>query len=34
MGYINKEVLQKTKDKGFVYFWSRSKNRIWRNCIK
>ncbi len=29
LGYINKEALQKTKDSGWVYFWSRSKNRLW-----
>lgn len=29
LGYINKEALQKTKDEGWIYFWSRSRNRLW-----
>ncbi len=29
LGYINKEALQKTKNTGWVYFWSRSKKRLW-----
>lgn len=29
LGYINKAALQKTKDSGWVYFWSRSKNKLW-----
>lgn len=29
LGYINKEALEKTKDSGWVYFWSRSKNKLW-----
>lgn len=29
LGYVNKEALQKTQDCGFVYFWSRSKKRLW-----
>src|SRR3989344_7743060 len=29
LGYINKEALQKTKDEGWVYFWSRSRNKLW-----
>lgn len=29
MGYINMGALQKTKNTGWVYFWSRSKNRLW-----
>lgn len=29
LGYINKEALQKTKESGWVYFWSRSKKRLW-----
>lgn len=30
LGYINKEALEKTKDSGWVYFWSRSKKRLWK----
>ncbi len=29
LGYINKEALEKTKASGWVYFWSRSKKRLW-----
>lgn len=29
LGFMNQEALQKTKDTGWVYFWSRSKNRLW-----
>lgn len=29
LGYMNKEALEKTKETGWVYFWSRSKNRLW-----
>ncbi len=29
LGYINQEALQKTSESGWVYFWSRSKNRLW-----
>lgn len=29
LGYMNNEALQKTKETGFVHFWSRSKNRLW-----
>lgn len=29
LGYINKEALQKTEDSGWVYFWSRSKKKLW-----
>lgn len=29
LGYINKEALQKTLETGWVYFWSRSKKRLW-----
>lgn len=29
LGYINKEALQKTLKTGRVYFWSRSKKRLW-----
>lgn len=29
LGYIDKEALQKTKDEGWVYFWSRSRNKLW-----
>ncbi|MFH0773661.1 MAG: phosphoribosyl-AMP cyclohydrolase [bacterium] len=29
LGYMNKESLQKTIQTGFVYFWSRSRKRLW-----
>jgi phosphoribosyl-AMP cyclohydrolase len=29
LGYMNQEALQKTKQTGFVYFWSRNKKRLW-----
>lgn len=29
LGYMNKEALDKTKQTGLVYFWSRSKKRLW-----
>ena len=29
LGYMNEEALEKTKQTGFVYFWSRSKKRLW-----
>lgn len=29
MGYMNEEALKKTKGTGWVYFWSRSRNRLW-----
>lgn len=29
LGYINKEALQKTLETGWVYFWSRSRNKLW-----
>lgn len=29
LGYINKKALQKTLETGWVYFWSRSKKRLW-----
>lgn len=29
LGYMNDEALKKTKDTGWVYFWSRSRKRLW-----
>lgn len=29
LGYINNEALKKTKKEGYVWFWSRSKKRLW-----
>lgn len=29
LGFMNKEALQKTLKSGWVYFWSRSKKRLW-----
>lgn len=29
LGYMNKEAFKKTSQTGWVYFWSRSRNRLW-----
>lgn len=29
LGYMNKESLQKTIETGLVYFWSRSRKKLW-----
>jgi phosphoribosyl-AMP cyclohydrolase len=29
LGYMNLESLQKTIETSFVYFWSRSRNKLW-----
>lgn len=29
LGYMNEEALKKTKETGYVYFWSRSRNCLW-----
>ena len=29
LGYMNNEALKKTKKTGWVYFWSRSRNKLW-----
>lgn len=29
LGYMNKDALDKTTKEGFVWFWSRSKKRLW-----
>lgn len=29
LGYMNNDSLNKTINNGFVYFWSRSKNKLW-----
>ena len=29
LGYMSKETLNKTLESGFVYFWSRSRSRLW-----
>lgn len=29
LGYSSNESLAKTKKTGFVYFWSRSRNKLW-----
>lgn len=29
LGYMNSEALQKTIDTGWVYFWSRSRRKLW-----
>jgi phosphoribosyl-ATP pyrophosphohydrolase/phosphoribosyl-AMP cyclohydrolase len=30
LGYANAEALDRTTDTGFVHFWSRSRNELWR----
>lgn len=29
LGYMNGQALQKTKETGWVYFWSRKRNKLW-----
>jgi phosphoribosyl-AMP cyclohydrolase len=29
LGYMNETALNKTQESGYVYFWSRSKGRLW-----
>ena len=29
LGFMNEETLEKTKETGWVYFWSRNKKRLW-----
>lgn len=29
LGYMNREALQKTEQTGLVYFWSRSRQKLW-----
>lgn len=29
LGFMNQEALKKTLDSGSVYFWSRSRNKLW-----
>src|SRR3989344_2160745 len=29
LGYSNKESLEKTRETGLVYFWSRSRKKLW-----
>lgn len=30
VGYMNDQALLQTKQSGFVWFWSRSKQRLWK----
>ncbi len=30
LGYINKEALEKTLNTSWVYFWSRSREKLWK----
>lgn len=30
LAYMNEEALRATRETGFVHFWSRSRNRLWR----
>lgn len=40
VGYMNDEALIRTKNTGWVWFWSRSKKRLWKkgessgNCLR
>ncbi len=29
LGYMNQLALEKTQETGFVYFWSRSRQKLW-----
>ena len=29
LGYMNEEALQKTRQSGWVYFWSRKRQKLW-----
>ncbi len=29
LGFVNQEALQKTLESGWVYFWSRSRQKLW-----
>jgi len=29
LGYMNNEAFIKTKESGYVFFWSRKRNRLW-----
>ncbi len=29
LGYMNAQALEKTQQTGFVYFWSRSRKKLW-----
>lgn len=29
LGYMNQEAFQKTLESGWVYFWSRSRGKLW-----
>src|SRR5437879_5552638 len=29
LGFMNKEAFEKTKESGFVWFWSRSRKKLW-----
>lgn len=29
LGYMNQEALEKTRQEGYVYFWSRKRERLW-----
>lgn len=30
LGYMNREAFEKTMETGFVYFWSRERNKLWK----
>ena len=30
LGFMNQEAFDKTKQSGFVHFWSRSRKKIWK----
>ena len=33
LAYTNKESLELTKKTGNSWFWSRSRNKLWMNCL-
>lgn len=30
LGYMNREALKKTQESGFVWFWSRTRKKLWK----
>jgi len=30
LGFMNREAYEQTKETGFVYFWSRTRNTLWK----
>src|SRR5258708_2166903 len=34
LGYMNNKAFEKTLESGYVYFWSRSRNTLWKKGEK